>query len=308
MAQVLRLNEYRRKNSAHILFADCRHRFEVWLQLEEKAANTVKSYLNDLDEFAKWFKAGQQEQPVPEVVTATDLREFKRSLIERGYKPHGINRKLSTLSVYLKWALEQGLIQALPKIPKTVKEVSRPLRWLDRREQNSLLRAVERGGKVRDLAAIRLLLNTGLRASELVDLRWKDVSLSDRKGLLIVRSGKGGKRREVTLNADARSALHLLGYEEKSGTDTPVLIGQRGAVTLRGLQSLVEKYRNGKDLAGLTVHALRHTFCKNLVDAGVGLEQVAALAGHESLDTTRRYCQPSQADLQRSVDLIGEED
>ena len=51
-------------------------------------------------------------------------------------------------------------------------------------------------------------------------------------------------------------------------------------------------------------HTLRHTFCKNLVDAGVGLERVAALAGHESLDTTRRYCMPSLRDLEKAVELI----
>jgi integrase/recombinase XerC len=53
-------------------------------------------------------------------------------------------------------------------------------------------------------------------------------------------------------------------------------------------------------------HALRHTFCKNLIDAGVGLEQVAALAGHESLETTRRYCTASRLDLERAVERIGE--
>jgi site-specific recombinase XerD len=50
----------------------------------------------------------------------------------------------------------------------------------------------------------------------------------------------------------------------------------------------------------------RHTFCKNLIDAGVGLEQVATLAGHESLETTRRYCTPSRLDLERAVERIGE--
>ncbi len=51
---------------------------------------------------------------------------------------------------------------------------------------------------------------------------------------------------------------------------------------------------------------LRHTFCKNLVDAGVSLEKIAALVGHESLDTTRRYCEPSHHDLEKAVNLIGE--
>jgi len=141
---------------------------------------------------------------------------------------------------------------------------------------------------------------------ELCALRWSDVRISDRKGMLVVRSGKGSKRREIPLNKDARSALLLLGYSDNAGKDTPVVVGQRGAVTVRGLQNILEKYKG--DLENFSPHSLRHTFCKNLVDAGVGLEKVAALAGHESLDTTRRYCSPSEHDLARAVELIGEEE
>ncbi|MEJ7638356.1 MAG: tyrosine-type recombinase/integrase [Singulisphaera sp.] len=65
------------------------------------------------------------------------------------------------------------------------------------------MRAVERAGKVRDLAVVRLLLNTGLRVQELCTLTWKDVAISERKGLLTVRRGTGGKHRQVPLNHDA---------------------------------------------------------------------------------------------------------
>ncbi len=62
------------------------------------------------------------------------------------------------------------------------------------------------------------------------------------------------------------------------------------------------------DLEGVSPHQLRHTFCKNLIDAGVSLEKVAILAGHDNLETTRRYCTPSEQDLAAAVELIGEED
>ena len=76
--------------------------------------------------------------------------------------------------------------------PRPVLEERPGPRWLDRREQNALLRAVERAGKPRDLAVVRLLLNTGLRVQELGALTCKDVTLSERKGLLTARHGKGG--------------------------------------------------------------------------------------------------------------------
>jgi site-specific recombinase XerD len=81
------------------------------------------------------------------------------------------------------------------------------------------------------------LLNTGLRVSELTALLWSDIEMSDRKGELVVRSGKGSKRRVVPLNKDARGVLLLLGYEENQELDKPVMIGQRGQMTRRGIQS-----------------------------------------------------------------------
>ncbi len=95
----------------------------------------------------------------------------------------------------------------MPKIPKAAREVRSCSKWLDRLSQNALLRRVERGGNSRDLGVVQLLLNTGLRAGELCALRWSDIKISDCKGILIVRSGKGSKRREIPLNKDARSAF-----------------------------------------------------------------------------------------------------
>jgi integrase/recombinase XerC len=234
-------------------------------------------------------------------VTSIDLREYKEFLLSRDKKPQTINRKLSSIKAFLKWAVEKEIIGALPRFTKSVKQVDRPIRWLDRKQQNALLRMAERESE-RDLGVVQLLLNTGLRASELCDLFWSDVNLSDRKGLLVVRSGKGSKRREIPLNKEARDALQLLGWKEHRETKNHVLHGQRGEMTPRGLGNLLDKYN--EKIPELSPHSLRHTFCKNLIDAGVSLEKVAALAGHENLETTRRYCLPSAHDLQKAVDSV----
>jgi integrase/recombinase XerC len=169
-----------------------------------------------------------------------------------------------------------------------------------------LLRTLENGGSDRDLSIVKLMLNTGLRVHELCGLLWSDVTMTERKGVLVVRSGKGRKRREVPLNLDARNALEAAGFRLCAGQRVPVYYGQRGPLTPRGVQSMMERYASGIN-AEITPHALRHTFCKNLVNAGVGLEKVAALAGHENMQTTRRYCEPSMKDLEGAVALIGED-
>lgn len=290
----------------------CLAQFAEHLRHRECSPLTVLNYLSDLRAFARWFEQTNGDGLTPDRVTPTDLREFKRHLVQRGLKPASINRKLATLKSFLRWATDAGLTTgtAVMKMPKAERQTRLGPRWLDQREQNALLRAVERGGCVRDLAAVTLMLNCGLRVAELCALAWADVVVGERKGVLTVRSGKGGKRREVPLNADARAALLALGYTGLFGRPDRMFLGQRGALTPRGVQSMLTGYAKAaghEGLDGLSPHALRHTFCKNLVDAGVGLEQVAALASHESLDTTRRYTEPSLRDLEKAVELISEE-
>jgi integrase/recombinase XerC len=93
-----------------------------------------------------------------------------------------------------------------------------------------------------------------------------------------------------------------------AGKATPVFLGQRGRLTPRGFQLLLAHYVKAAKLQEVTPHSLRHSFCKNLANAGVSLEKIAALAGHESLETTRRYCEPSLGELEEAVELVSEEE
>jgi len=111
--------------------------------------------------------------------------------------------------------------------------------------------------------------------------------LTERKGYVVVNRGKGHKYREIPLNKDARHAFLNLDYQQYAGSDGLIFLGQRGVLSARGIQLMLKRRLQGTTLANITPHQLRHTFCKNLVNAGVSLEKVAVLAGHESLDTTR---------------------
>jgi integrase/recombinase XerC len=162
-----------------------------------------------------------------------------------------------------------------------------------------------------------LLLNTGLRVAELSELCWNDITIGKRNGLLIVRHGKGGKRREVPLNEDACEVLLKLGYATHQGSAERVLQGQRliatesgekvKGMTTRRIRFVVERIFaetiiDGESLKGKgSCHSLRHSFCKTLADENANMGAIADLAGHQSLDTTRRYCQASPAELQEVV-------
>lgn len=210
---------------ASILDRVCR-----FLERAERSPLTRRAYRSDLEGMARWFE-GQNGDPFsPSKITPTDLRNYKRWLTSQDLKPATINRKLATLKSFLHWAVDVRLLRNGHglRVLQAIREARRDPRWLDRREQHRLLRAVEQAGKGRDVAAVTLMLNTGLRVAEFCAVNWKDIRLSDRQGTLTVRKGKGSKRRQIPLNKDARHVLLSLGYGEHAGKATPIFVGQRG--------------------------------------------------------------------------------
>jgi len=261
---------------------------------------TTRSYSSDIKLFASWFYETNREELTPQSITPIDLREYKRHLLEdRGLKPATVNRRLASISAFCKWAEEQGLTDGNPCDEiSLVPEVRTAPKWLTKKEQYALLRAVQKENKPRDEALIMLMLHTGLRVGEVSDLRLGDISISPRNGKIIVRSGKGEKFRTVPLNSRVRNALSgYLSVRPRVNHDY-LFAGQKGE-RLRppGIYYLVKKYGYEARIENVTPHTLRHTFGKNLVDAGVSLDRVATLLGHSSLNTTRIYTVPSQACL-----------
>src|SRR3954468_2658132 len=115
-------------------------------------------------------------------------------------------------------------IQSSPRAPRS----------LPKKDVDRLIREVEQSGNKRDLALLQVLRHTGIRVGELVALRLGDVTLSERKGQLVVRSGKGSKYRVVPLNADARKALSdYLAVRPKSTSDR-LFLGRRRRACRRG--------------------------------------------------------------------------
>lgn len=283
-------------------------RFLDYLKANDRSPSTIKSYTCDLYLFAKWFDKNNHEELKANKITPTDLRQYKQYLVDYPMKPNSINRKITVLKVFIHWLLDSGRIQQRFPLPKMVKNTNVSPRWLNKNQQNYMLRHLEKYANQRDYAIIKLLLNTGLRINELINLKWSDVRMTDKKGAITIRYSKANRYRDVPLNKDARNAFISLGFAEMVGKDQTILNGQRGRLSVRGVQLMINRRFEHTELEFISPHVLRHTFCKNLVNAGVSLEKIALLAGHESVDTTRLYCQPSFEDLSDSVEKISEEE
>jgi len=295
--------------------------FLQYLHEQDRSQATIRAYASDLRAFRIWFETANNEPLMVERVTAVDMREYRRHLAVQGKTPATINRRLAAIRAWLQWAQRRGLIQWVPEARGVRKQTLAP-RWLSKREEAALLRTAERAKQrssndlvahflaVRDWAIVTLLLHTGLRVSELAALRLEDVTLRPRSGWLLVH-GKGRKQRQVPLNRIARRALRewleMRNARVPEGSNPYVFVGQKWVRRKPMAPSTVWRiFRGIAREAGVEAspHALRHTLAKRLVDSGVSLEKLAAILGHESLDTTRQYIEPGKADLQQAVETL----
>jgi site-specific recombinase XerD len=286
--------------------------YRDYLTRAGKSPHTIKACGHDVGAFAQWWEGTYGQAFNPQAVTSPDIQEYRGYLVRGGSKAATVNRRLIALRRFFVWAKGQQQVSDSPfevleqVLVKEQRDVAP--RWLTRPEQLALVRTVRAGGSQRDQAIIQTLLGTGLRISELAALKVADVDISHRKGTLYVRAGKGGKARQIPLDRQTRQALsnYLEEHEPASSADREdgserLFVGQRGPISEPGINYLVTKYAYQARLEDCTSHTLRHSFGKNLVDAGTPLDQVATLLGHESLDTTRIYTRPSQKDLERAV-------
>ena len=219
--------------------------FEHSLAMRDLSANTLKAYIRDLRLFAKWFESTNRDRFTPPAITPIDLREYKSYLLTvQEAKPATINRKLSSISAFCRWSVEQGLIDTDPSQHiSQVSEVTLAPKWLTKKEQYALIRSAQKENNARNLALIMVLLHAGLRVSEVSDLRLYDVKISERKGSITVRRGKGTKYRVVPLNADVRAALSAYLNESPQVDHDYVFVGKRGEkLKPWGIKYLVGKY------------------------------------------------------------------
>jgi site-specific recombinase XerD len=275
--------------------------YAAWLPDQPLSARTRETYLAAVAAFVGWL--GDREGGVGDALSSPrgrDLaaRDYKRRLkVERGLAPASVNQALAGMDHLFRFLGLGAAIVRREELPRAAP------RALDVEQQRVLLQAAEES-TARDRAIVALLLFTGLRLSEAAALRFADVRISARKGVVVVRSGKGDAYREVELNALVRGMLDEWVEARKKIApegETSFFVSRSGsALSARSVDLAVRRVAGRAGLQ-LSAHVLRHTFVTGLVRAGNDIVLVAELAGHRRLETTRRYSLPSQADRQKAV-------
>jgi site-specific recombinase XerD len=275
--------------------------YTVSLADQPLSTRTREAYLAAVTAFLAWL-AERDSGPGDALAAprARDLaaRDYKRHMkVDRGLSPASVNQALAGMDNLFRFLGLGAAIVRREELPRSAP------RALDVEQQRLLMRAAEESTP-RDRAIVALLLFTGLRLSEAAALQVADVRSSARKGLVVVRSGKGDAYREVELNALVRAMLDewIDARKKIAGkAETRFFVSRTGtALSSRSIDLAVRRVAARARLE-LSAHVLRHTFVTGLVRAGNDLVLVAELAGHRRLETTRRYSLPSKADRQKAV-------
>lgn len=269
------------------------------------SSNTILSYGRDIKKLFLFFKKQKKDLLKTE---EEDLIKFLHHQSQAGLSACSLARLISTLKSFYRFLVLDGLIKKNPasnlsspriwfSLPKflTVKEVELLLSQPDERKVHGL----------RDKAMLELLYATGLRVSELISLRLKDLNLKD--GFLICQ-GKGGKERIVPLGNSARQACQRYLDEArpklaKKPLDSLFLNYRGEPFTRQGFWKLLRDYALKANLSSKTSpHTLRHSFATHLLERGADLRSVQLMLGHSQITTTQIYTHVSRERMRTVYD------
>jgi|SRR3712207_71695 integrase/recombinase XerC len=265
-----------------------------YLAARNLAFRSRQEYLNDLKDLLSFLTGGQGITD-PVKVTKQHLERYLAELDRRGFAGSTRRRKVASIRSFFSFLQDAGIIQLSPalKLIPPERERNEP-RVLSEGEYKRLLEAVR--GDIRDQAIIELILQTGLRLTEVARLHVNHVSLpskiSKEPGYVgsVTVLGKGRKQRSVTLNYKACRAIKNYLAVRPDVTDSHLFISKfRNGLSARAIEHRVTKHLKEAGIPNASVHTLRHTFATHTIKRGTKLEVVRQALGHESLETTSIY-------------------
>jgi len=279
-------------------------RFLAYIQYEKRySPNTVTAYRIDLDQFFAFLSAQYQLDDI-RVVDHSMIRSWLVFLMDYGDSPRSVNRKLTSLKSFYRFLLKEGTVENNPmrKItsPKTSKRLPEFVETEKMSDLIGQMEGIEGFQALRNRIIIEMFYNTGIRLSELLNLKETDVDFhSDTIKVL----GKRNKERIIPFTKKFGSLLkdYIHEKEKKFGTLPELFLTDKGRKIYAKQIYLIVKNNLGNvtTLEKKSPHVLRHTFATHLLNNGAELNAVKELLGHANLAATQIYTHNTIEKLKR---------
>ena len=271
-----------------------------YLESKSLSDNTVKNYFRDLIDYFIYLKLNDLSPT--KSIEPKHIRKMLSFLIDKGFSKVSISRKISAIKSYItfleKFNYSKDNYSELISIPKKSKSLPKVM---TKKEVSQLIKHVEMNKKknLRDDALIELLYSTGLRVSEVANLKLKDINLKKSEIKIL---GKGNKERIVIFNNKSKEKIirYLKNDKRYISIKTEALFQNKfkEALSTRSIQRILKKYLNFSGInSKYSTHTLRHTFATHLLEGGADIKVIQQLMGHSSPETTKIYTHVSSSTL-----------
>ncbi len=266
--------------------------FSDYLQIEKRnSPHTVSAYRRDLNRFSSEITVQKIDS-----ITTSNIRNFLITLKEQGMSPSSVARSLSSIKSFFKYLCQDKQLKSNP-----AEILETPKRWrklpdvLSTEDVDNLLKSPDQDSVLglRDQAMLEILYASGLRVSELVNLK---VSQLDIEVGYLRTLGKGSKERIVPIGHMAKKAVENYLLNSRSALlhgrkAEELFVTRRGrGMTRQGFWKLLKIYVVKANIrAGVSPHTLRHAFATHLLERGADLRSVQQMLGHSDISTTQIY-------------------
>ena len=268
--------------------------FETFLVKEKHASeNTVNAYMKDLEHFRDFIVSRSIDRLSD--VSNSDIVAYLMELKKQGRSKSTVNRRLTSIRTFYKYLLREGKVRENPaediKSPRIEKK---DIEFLSIDEVNRLMTLPDESTKgIRDRAILELMYATGIRASELIDMKLDDLNM--RMGF-VKCTGEHSKARIIPIGRPARHALEDYVYDArpvllKKSTNEKLFVNYAGeSMTRQGLWKILKEYGEEAGLKiRLTPQVLRNSFAVHMLQNGADIKSIQELMGHEDIAATQAY-------------------
>ena len=267
---------------------------EYWLEQYSKVNNSPSQYQKNRERLEKHLIPYFQDTAVCRI-NAKMIEEYIASKVEK-IKPATINRTLSILSKMFNDAIRWGYLKENPmKQISKLREEQEAFNYLPQDEARKLLENCSE-----DFYPICCCaLYTGMRVSEILGLKWKNVDLKER--IITVEKSKGKRIRYIPIH---QHLLEVLKKMKKNSSSELVFPNREGKIRKRDLRSVLNNALKTAGLRRIRFHDLRHTFASNFVMQGGSILSLQKILGHQDLKMTLRYAHLAPSFLQKEIEIL----